>query len=61
MLRNVETKWISMWNPATQILLEYRTLLVKMGVDMTPRPGAKSHVGVADTFDLFSNIEVLLS
>ena len=36
MLRNVQTCWISMRTPAKCVFSEYKTLMVKMGVDMTP-------------------------
>lgn len=61
MLRNVETRWISMRSPAQRILSEYKTLLMQMGLNMTTRPGHKPVAGAADIFDLFSDIEVVLS
>lgn len=61
MLRNVETRWISMWSPVARILSEYHTLLVKMGADMSSGPGSKTVPGSAENFDLLSDIELLLS
>jgi len=60
-LKNVETQWISMQSPATRILEEYQTLIVKMGLDMTPTPGSKTPMGAVDNFDILADIEVLLS
>jgi len=42
-------------------MAEYITLIVKMGQDMTPSPGHKTHVGTVDNFDVLVDIEVLLS
>jgi hypothetical protein len=39
MLKNIETRWISMRSPAKRIMAEYTTLMMKMGVDMTLAPG----------------------
>lgn len=61
MVRNVETRWISMRSPAARILSEYRTLLMKMGVDMTAAPGHKPNATATDNFDQHADIELLLS
>lgn len=61
MLQNVETRWKSMRSPTQQIMAEYKPLLVKFGVDMTPGLGHKTIAGAADNFDRFVDIEVLLS
>ena len=60
-LRNVETRWISMRGPAQRVLSEYKLLLAKMGVDMGPPTGPKGPAGAAGNFSCLSDIEVLLS
>ncbi len=64
MLRNVTTRWISMRSPAMRVLDEYKTLIMKMGLDMTPS-GEKQKQKVtsiaADNFDTLVDLEVLLS
>jgi hypothetical protein len=61
MLRNVDTRWISMRSPAKRIMSEYSTLIVKMGLDMAHVAGQKPNAGAAENFDLLVDIEVLLS
>ena len=61
MVRNVETRWISMRSPAQQILAKYKPLLFKMGVDMTSSLGHKVVAGSANNFDSLSDVEVSLS
>jgi hypothetical protein len=61
MLRNIETRWISMRSPAKRIMSEYTTLMMKMGVDMTPVPGQSSSTVAGDNFDFLVDIELLLS
>jgi hypothetical protein len=39
MLRNIDTRWISMRSPTKRVMAEYTTLMMKMGIDMTPAPG----------------------
>jgi hypothetical protein len=39
LLRNIETRWISMRSLAKRIMSEYMSLMVKMGFDMTAIPG----------------------
>lgn len=62
-LRNNTTRWISMRSPARRALEEYKTLVVKMGMDMTPSPGDKEKCPAAATenFDSLVDIELLLS
>lgn len=60
LLRNVETQWISMRSPAQRIMDEYKTLLVKMGVDMVVG-GQRGNLAAATYFDYLSDTEVLLS
>jgi hypothetical protein len=61
MLRNVDTRWISMRSPAKRVTSEYTTLMVKMGFDMASGPGQRSNAGAGDNFDYLVDIEVLLS
>jgi hypothetical protein len=61
MLRNIETRWISMRSRAKRIISEYTTLMVKMGTDMTPGLRQRSNAGPGDNFDYLVDIEVLLS
>jgi hypothetical protein len=61
MLKNIETRWISMRSPAKRIMSEYTTLMVKMGFDMTPAHGQRSNAGAGDNFDMLVDVEVLLS
>ena len=61
MLCNVETRWISMRSPAQRIVGEYKTLLVKMGVDMSPSAGHKANARAVANFDLLSDVQTLLS
>jgi hypothetical protein len=61
MLRNIETRCISMRSSAKKVMSEYTTLMVKMEFDMTPSPGQRSNVGAGDNFDYLVDIEVLLS
>ena len=60
MLRNVETHWISMRSLAQQIMSEFKTLLVKMALDVASG-GQKGNSAAASNFDYLSDIEVLLS
>jgi hypothetical protein len=60
-LRNVTTRWISMRSPAMRVLSEYKTLIVKMGLDMTPAPNHRVPAGAAANFDFLVDLEVLLS
>jgi len=61
MLRNVETRWISMRSPAQQIMSEYKTLLVKIGLNMSRVGGSKPNATASTNYDYLSDIEVLLS
>ena len=61
MLRNVQTHWISMRSPAKCVFSEYKTLMVKMEVDMTPTDSYKVLAGAKENFDLLADVEVLLS
>jgi len=61
MLKNVETRWISMRGPAQRVLSEDKILLAKMGVDMGPSTGPKSPAPSTRNFSWLSDIEVLLS
>ena len=60
--KNNTTLWISMRSPARRIL-EYKTLVVKMGMDMIPTPSDKEQCPAAasDNFDTLMDIELLLS
>ena len=60
LLKNMETQWISMCSPNHRIMDEYKTLLVKMDVDMAAG-GQNGNSAVATNFDYLSDIEVLLS
>jgi len=57
MVCNVETRWISMRSPTQHIMAEYKSLLVKMGVDMAAG-GQKGQFPVATNFNYLSDIEV---
>ena len=61
MLRNVETRWISMRSPAQRILSEYKVLVAKMGVDMPPPVGHKGNASAVGNFNALVDVEVLLS
>ena len=61
MLRNMETRWISMQSLAQRIMSEFRTLLVKMAIDMSGAVGGRPSTTTATNFDYLSDIEVLLS
>ena len=61
MLQNVTTRWISMRSPIHRVLTEYRTLIVKMDSDMTPKAGEKPPAGAVENFDMLVDVEVLLS
>jgi hypothetical protein len=60
-LWNVTTRWISMRSPAMRVLSEYKTLIVKMGLDMTPTPNHRVPVGAEANFNYLVDLEVLLS
>lgn len=60
MLHNVKIRWISMKNLALQILLEYKALLVKFGVDLVIGLSHKVVARAVGLFESLSNIEVLL-
>ena len=61
MLRNVETRWISIRSLAQKIMSEYKTLLVKMGVDMEAFAGHKGNATPTENFEMLADVEVLLS
>ena len=61
MLRNVQTRWISMRSPAKRVFYECKTLMVKMKVGMTLAVGYKVPAGAKENFDLLADVEVLLS
>jgi hypothetical protein len=50
-----------MRSPAIRVLSEYKTLIVKMGLDMTPTPNHRVPAGVEANFDYLVDLEVLLS
>jgi hypothetical protein len=55
MLKCVKTRWVSMLSPCKRVLSEYRTLVVKMGLDMNTCSAAK------DNFDMLVDLEVMLA
>ena len=55
-----KTRWISMRSLAKHVFSEYKTLMVKMGVDMTPAIDHKVPTGAKENFDLLADVEVLL-
>jgi hypothetical protein len=61
MLRNVTTRWISMRSPAMRVFEEYKTLVMKMGLDMTASSGKKACATATLNFETLVDMEVLLS
>jgi hypothetical protein len=55
MLKCVKTRWVSMLSPCKRVLSEYRTLVVKMALDMNTCSAAK------DNFDMLVDLEILLA
>jgi hypothetical protein len=55
MMKCVKTRWVSMLSPCKRVLSEYRTLVVKMGLDMNTCSAAK------DNFDMLVDLEVMLA
>jgi hypothetical protein len=55
LLRNVKTKWISMLSPTKRVMAKYKTLLMKMALDMDVNFQA------ATNFEHLLDLEVLLS
>jgi hypothetical protein len=60
-LRYVITCCISMRSPAIRVPSEYKTLIVKMGLDMIPAPNRKVLTGAEANFDYLMDLEVFLS
>jgi hypothetical protein len=60
-LRNVSIRWVSMRSPALRVLSKYKTLIVKMGLDMTLAPNHRVPTGPEANFDYLIDLEVLLS
>ena len=50
-----------MRSPSRHVLSENRTLIVKMGSDMIVKPGWKPQAGTVENFDMWVDVEVLLS
>jgi hypothetical protein len=50
-----------MKSPAMRVLSEYKTLIVKMGLDMTPTSNHQVPTGAKVNFDFLVDLEVLLS
>jgi len=44
-----------------RVMNKYKTLMVKMGLDISLSIGQKSNIGVAGNFDFLVDVEVLLS
>ncbi len=42
-LKNVRTQWISMLSPTWHVMLEYRTLLMKMALNVPTNKKAKAN------------------
>jgi hypothetical protein len=55
LLKNVKTKWISMLSPTKWVMVEYKTLLMKMTLDM----GANFQA--ITNFEHLVDLDVLLS
>jgi hypothetical protein len=53
-LKNVKTCWISMLNLIQCVMVEYKTLLVKMTFDAPTNDKAQTN------FDLFYDVQILL-
>ncbi len=53
-LRNIKTRWISMFNLVKHVLFEYHTLLMKMALDAPTKTFTKSNLC------LLTNVELLL-
>ena len=60
-LKNVTTCWISMRSLAMMVLSEYKTFIVKMGLDMTQTQNYRVRAGSEANFDYLVDIEMLLS
>jgi hypothetical protein len=56
MLQNVKTRWISTLSPAKRVLTEYRTLLLKMGLDMATIAPTKANFELLCDFGLFLSL-----
>ena len=55
MLKCVKTRWIIMLSPCKRVFSEYRTLVVKMGLDINTCSAAK------DNFDILVDLEVMMA
>lgn len=55
LLRNVETRWVSLIDPMRRILSEYRTLVLKMYEDLAENEKAEVWL----YFDSFSFVDML--
>jgi len=51
MLRNVETCWISIKSPTQRIMRKYKTLLIKMDLDMSLGTNQKGNARAIGNFD----------
>jgi len=60
MLRNVTTRWISMMSPVMRVLNEYKTVIVKMGLDMTPSGKKQKQKVTAIVVDNFNSRLLLI-
>ncbi len=54
-LKNVKTPWISMLSPIWHVMVEYKTLLMKMALDAPINEKAKV-VFLKDNFDLICDV-----
>jgi hypothetical protein len=54
MLKCVKTRWVSMLSPYKRVLNDYRTLVVKMGLNMNTCPATK------DNSNILVDLEVML-
>ncbi len=53
-LKNVKTQWIGMLSPTKHVMVEYKTLLMKMALDNPNNEKAKAN------FDLLCDVQVML-
>jgi len=51
-LRNVKTQWVSMFAPSKHVLIEYKSLVVKMGDDMAGNASTKNNYELLCDYDI---------
>jgi hypothetical protein len=53
LLRNVKTRWISMFKPTKWVMVEYKTLLMKMALNMDVNFQAPTNIKRLVDLDMF--------